>query len=288
MTDYRGRFAPSPTGPLHLGSLVAALGSWLDARHHGGCWLIRIEDIDPPRAVAGAAEAQLRVLQAHGLTSDEPVLWQSTRGVAYDAALRQLEAAGLLFDCRCSRADLADHGGIHRFCVATDSQRDPAKRLRGIDTMISFEDRLHGTQRQSLADEVGDTVLRRVDGLYAYQLAVVVDDAAQGITDVVRGADLLDSTPRQIFLQRALDLPTPRYLHLPLVLDAHGRKLGKSLAALPLDGSEPLRGLQAAWRFLLPETDSPEATAVDRWLRQAVARYSPARLRRSDAQAAVR
>ena len=251
MTSYRGRFAPSPTGDLHFGSLVAALGSWLDARAHGGEWLVRIEDLDPPREVAGAAERQLATLAAFGLEADAPVVRQSERAPLYDAALAGLEQAGRLFRCACSRSDLAASNGIHRACLRPWSPGLPyALRLRMPDETICFDDRCHGRTCQALATAVGDLVLRRSDGHYAYQLAVVVDDAAQGVTDVVRGADLLDSTPRQILLQRLLGLPTPRYLHLPLVRDEQGRKLSKSLAALPVDSSDPLPALRAAWRHL--------------------------------------
>ncbi|WP_149193324.1 tRNA glutamyl-Q(34) synthetase GluQRS [Luteimonas suaedae] len=249
---YRGRFAPSPTGPLHFGSLLAALGSWLLARHAGGEWRVRIEDLDPPREIAGVAEAQLRSLQAFGLVPDGEVLRQSTRGGIYRAALDQLLAAGDAFVCHCSRSGLAAAGGgVHHACIAGALRTDPAVRLRvPPGTRIAFDDLLQGRVEQDLYAEVGDFVLRRTDGCWAYQLAVVVDDAAQGITDVVRGADLLDSTPRQIFLQHRLGLPTPRYAHLPLVLDADGRKLSKSLAAVPVDDDDPLPALRAAWRAL--------------------------------------
>ena len=216
---YRGRFAPSPTGRLHFGSLVAALGSWLLARHHHGQWLVRVEDLDPPREVAGAARAQLATLAAFGMTSDLPVVWQSGRHDRYASALERLLAAGTAFECRCSRSELASAGGIHRRCVARDPARSPAIRLRVTDgSTVAFIDGLQGRIAQAVDRDVGDVVLRRADGFWAYQLAVVVDDAEQGITDVVRGADLLDSTPRQILLQRALGLPTPRYLHLPLIV----------------------------------------------------------------------
>lgn len=249
---YRGRFAPSPTGPLHFGSLLAAFGSWLLARHAKGEWWVRIEDLDPPREVAGAAEDQLRTLAAFGLTSDAPVVRQSERHALYRQALDRLLDAGAAFACHCSRSDLAAVGGIHRVCVAAPSRaRAPAIRLRVPDgTVVAFDDAVQGRVRQDVAAEVGDFVLRRADGYWAYQLAVVVDDADQGMTDVVRGADLLDSTPRQILLQRALGLPTPRYAHLPLVLDAQGRKLSKSLSALPVDARDPLPAMRAAWRAL--------------------------------------
>jgi len=283
---YRGRFAPSPTGPLHFGSLVAALGSWLDARHHDGSWLLRIEDIDPPRERPGATVAQLRTLQAMGLEADEPPLRQSSRREAYDAALAQLLAAGLAFECRCSRSDLAPSGGIHRACVEHPSGLNTALRMRMPAECIGFIDRLRGAQAQDVRREVGDVVLRRSDGLYAYQLAVVVDDAWQGVTDIVRGADLIESTPRQIALQRMLGLGTPRYLHLPLALDGAGQKLSKSLAALPIDDRDPLPALRAAWRFLLPDLPAPTAGSVERWLQRAVAAYRPDALRARDAAAA--
>ena len=247
---YRGRFAPSPTGPLHFGSLVAALGSWLIARHHDGEWLVRIEDIDPPREIAGAARQQVETLKAFGLHPDEPVLWQSARGEAYAAALARLVDAGHAFECRCSRSDLAADAGVHRGCVASDAKRQPAIRLRVGDERVGFNDVIQGRFEQIAREQIGDVVLRRADGLWAYQLAVVVDDAAQAITEVVRGADLLDSTPRQILLQRALGLRTPTYAHLPLVVDAQGRKLSKSCEARPVDPDDPLPALQHALSVL--------------------------------------
>lgn len=248
---YRGRFAPSPTGPLHFGSLLAAIGSWLLARAAGGEWLVRVEDLDPPREVAGAVATQLATLAAFGLESDEPVLWQSTRGETYQAVVARLLASGAAFACHCSRSDLAGDGGIHRHCGAGAHREDPSIRLRVPDgAVVEFDDAIQGHCVQDVAREVGDFVLRRADGWWAYQLAVVVDDAAQGVTDVVRGADLLDSTPRQLLLQRALGLPTPRHAHLPLVVDVQGRKLSKSLAALPVDPRDPLPALRAAWQAL--------------------------------------
>lgn len=252
-SGYVGRFAPSPTGPLHLGSLLAALGSWLRARSMDGRWLLRVEDIDPPREVAGAARAQLEALSAFGLEHDGEVLWQSHRSEAYTAALTRLLRADLAFECRCSRTDLAATGGIHRACVSHPSGHTPAVRLRvaaGEPGRIAFVDALQGPQQQAVDRTVGDFVLRRADGLWAYQLAVVVDDADCGITEVVRGADLLDSTPRQILLQRALGLATPAYLHLPLVLGPDGRKLSKSLNALPVDLADPMPALRWCWTAL--------------------------------------
>jgi glutamyl-Q tRNA(Asp) synthetase len=283
-TRYRGRFAPSPTGPLHLGSLTAALGSWLRARHAGGDWLVRMEDLDPPREVPGAARLQLDTLRAFGLEPDEPVLWQSTRGDAYRAALERLLEQGDAFPCRCSRSDLEPFGGIHRACVPAPSGRTRAFRVRLPVTELAFVDAIRGRFAQNLGEAVGDTVLRRADGPWAYQLAVVVDDAHQGITEVVRGADLLDSTPRQIHLQWRLGLPTPAYAHLPLLLDAGGAKLGKSLGAAAVDADAPLPALRAAYALLgqdaavLPERGTPAAA-----LARALAAFDPARIPARDA-----
>jgi glutamyl-Q tRNA(Asp) synthetase len=282
---YRGRFAPSPTGPLHLGSLLAAFGSWLLARQAGGEWLVRIEDLDPPREIAGAAQAQLDTLARFGLVPDAAPVWQSGRHALYRDALQRLLVDGLAFACSCSRSDLAAQGGIHRHCVATIPRSQPAYRLRvagdapGDSRIVAFDDGLQGRVSQDVAGEVGDFVLLRADGFWAYQLAVVVDDAAQGITDVVRGADLLDSTPRQILLQRALGLPTPRYLHLPLLLDGHGHKLSKSSAALPVDGAEPLPALRHCWA-LLGQDPAPlrGENSVDALLRCSLLHFDAARL----------
>lgn len=279
-SPYRGRFAPSPTGRLHIGSLVAALGSWLLARHHGGEWLIRVEDLDPPREIAGAARWQVDTLAAFGMESDLPIVWQSTRHARYADALARLLADGHAFECRCSRSDLAAAGGIHRACVASDPGRPPAIRLRVPEgTRVSFDDGLQGMVEQHIDREVGDVVLRRADGFWAYQLAVVVDDADQAITDVVRGADLLDSTPRQILLQRTLGLPTPRHLHLPLIVDAHGNKLSKSMASLPIDDDAPLPALRVAWQALgQPATVLDGAPTVTAALRLAIHEFQPDRL----------
>ena len=244
----RGRFAPSPTGPLHFGSLLAAFGSWLAARGTGAEWRIRIEDVDGGRVVPGAAHDQLHTLAAFGLEHDGPVVWQSARGDLYAAALQRLLDAGLAFECHCSRADVAATGGVHRACRPGARRTDPALRLRVPEgSHAAFDDAVHGHVAQDVGREVGDFVLRRADGWWAYQLAVVVDDAAQGITEVVRGADLLESTPRQLLLQRALGVAQPRYLHLPLVVDGDGRKLSKSAGSLPVDARDPLPALRAAW-----------------------------------------
>ena len=280
MAAYRGRFAPSPTGPLHAGSLVAALGSWLDARAHGGQWLVRIEDVDTPRCLPGAAERMLQQLAACGLVSDEPVTWQSQRGERYQQALNQLIDTGHAYPCGCSRKDIETALDIqgasrerHHIAVYPGTcrpergglQGKPARawRFRIHETAeVAWADRRLGPQAQNVAAEVGDFILRRADGLWAYQLAVVVDDAAQGITHVVRGQDLADNTARQILLQRALGLPTPAYLHTPLVLGANGEKLSKQNGALPLDLSDPLQALNAAAQALglSPRTGSvPQA-----------------------------
>lgn len=277
---YRGRFAPSPTGQLHPGSLVAAVGSWLCARHAGGEWLLRMEDIDPPREVAGSAASILAALPAFGLVADAPVLFQSQRGAAYDAAFEQLREAGHVFACWCSRSDLAASGDMHRDgrCIAApDADRPPAWRMRVPDIELDFNDALQGPQHQRLREQAGDFVIRRVEGLYSYQLACVVDDAFQGVTEVVRGVDLLDSTARQIWLQRCLGLPTPAYRHLPLVLGADGRKLSKSTQAFAVDSKDPMPALRNALAFLrVPVPDRP-ITAQD-LLAHALDHFDPALL----------
>jgi glutamyl-Q tRNA(Asp) synthetase len=266
---YRGRFAPSPTGPLHAGSLVAALASWLDARAHGGAWLVRIEDVDGPRCPQGTAELILGQLQRCGLMPDEPPQWQSAREDRYEQSLGRLIATGQAYPCGCTRKDidqsLAALGARHerhaeRVYPGTCRQGlggKPARawRLRSDDgrggpVVIDWVDRRLGPQRQDVTNEVGDFVLRRADGLWAYQLAVVVDDADQHITHVVRGEDLADNTARQILLQRALGLPTPAYLHTPLVLAADGHKLSKQNGAAALDLSDPLAAMHRAARVL--------------------------------------
>jgi glutamyl-Q tRNA(Asp) synthetase len=232
---YRGRFAPSPTGPLHLGSLVAALGSYLDAKAHGGEWLVRMEDIDTPRTVPGAADDILRTLERFGLEWDGPVLYQSTRIGTYEAAFEDLRKRDLIFPCGCFRKDVVNrYPGTCRHGIRGRLDT-PSWRFRVSGEIVHFEDRRLGPQSQNVQEYVGDFVLKRADGLFAYQLAVVVDDAYQGITDVVRGEDLLDSTARQILLQRALGFPQPRYLHLPLVLNETGQKLSKQNGATALD-----------------------------------------------------
>lgn len=295
-----GRFAPSPTGPLHAGSLVAALGSWLDARAQGGRWLVRIEDVDTPRCQAGADRVILQQLDALGLRPDGPVWRQSDRAGAYEQALKTLHGRGLVYPCACTRREIeAAHRSADR-PRAPDSElvypgtcrhglggrQARAQRLltsdaQGRDTTIDWVDQAHGPQSQNVTREVGDFVLRRADGLWAYQLAVVVDDAAQEVTDVVRGEDLRDNTPRQILLQRLLGLPTPRYRHLPLVRDDLGRKLSKQHGAPALDTSDRkavLRALGEAARTLGlhdPALEGPQrtvggASSVGDWLARAV------------------
>jgi len=250
ITPYRGRFAPSPTGPLHLGSLLAAVGSWLMARQADGQWLIRIEDIDPPREIKGAAQSHIETLKAFGMESDEPIMWQSHRNDRYREILQGLIDSGDAFECFCSRKDLSPHHGIHRFCVAKNAEKHAAIRLRIPDITIDFHDEFQANFSQVLGMEVGDMVIKRADGFWAYQLAVVVDDADQGITHIVRGLDLLSSTPKQIYLQRLLGFPTPRYAHLPLVLDSSGQKLSKSLSAYPVDPGDPIPALRRVWQLL--------------------------------------
>ncbi|WP_377154226.1 tRNA glutamyl-Q(34) synthetase GluQRS [Roseateles sp. UC29_93] len=289
---YVGRFAPSPTGPLHEGSLVAALASWLDARAHGGRWLIRIEDVDRPRCPAGTDAVVLSQLAQVRLLPDEPPIWQSKRDAAYQAALDRLIAAGWAYPCGCSRKDIAEaiaalggqrerHGElVYPGTCRHGLHGKPARawRLRSTSTVdgeaplrIDWRDRRLGGQSQDLTDEVGDFVLQRADGLWAYQLAVVVDDGWQGITDVVRGEDLADNTPRQIRLQELLGLPQPRYLHTPLVLGENGEKLSKQNGAQALDLGDPLAGLRRAGaRLGLPAL---EARTVSEWLARAVAAW---------------
>ena len=307
---YRGRFAPSPTGPLHAGSLVAALASWLDARAQQGQWLVRLEDTDRARCVAGVDRLILQQLADCGLQPDEAPVWQSERAVLYQLPLDALVQRGMAYPCGCSRKDIEDelarqgqarprHGelrypgtcrqGLHgkparAWRLRTDfpePNQPPNHVAIGVDaidseanTLIHWHDRRLGAQQQDVAAEVGDFVLKRADGGFAYQLAVVVDDAAQGITDVVRGEDLADNTARQILLQRQLGLVTPRYLHTPLVRDAQGEKLSKHTGAPALDTRAPLPALNAAAAMLglLPVAGSlPEALAS--WVAQWLARW---------------
>lgn len=288
---YRGRFAPSPTGPLHFGSLVAAVGSWADARARGGAWLMRMEDLDPPREAPDAADDILRTLEALGLEWDGPVMRQGERSAAYRAALDRLRGVGVLFACACTRREIADSAlsGGDGALVYPGTCREGlppgraarAERVRVGDAGIEVDDALQGRVRQDLARAVGDFVLARADGLFAYQLAVVVDDAAQGITDVVRGADLLDSTPRQVFLQHLLGLPAPRYLHLPVATGVAGEKLSKQTGAPAVDRSQPARALVAALRFLgQPVPEALARGSAGTVLEWAAANWDRARLPR--------
>lgn len=293
-STYCGRFAPSPTGPLHFGSLVAALGSYLDARAQDGQWRVRMEDLDTPRTAPGAADAILRALEAYGFEWQGPILYQSRRQDAYQAALERLKAAGLVFPCCCTRREVADslamnHGGA--IIPVAGEMRYPgtcrqglppgregrAWRLRVQDRRLQFLDRLQGWQSQNLEQDIGDFVLLRADGLFAYQLAVVVDDAEQGISDIVRGADLLDSTPRQLYLQSCLDLPTPSYLHLPVVANAAGEKLSKQTRARALDVARPLETLIKAYQFL-GQSLPAEVGSVTAFWSYALAHWDVARI----------
>ncbi len=287
---YRGRFAPSPTGPLHLGSLLAAVGSYLQARAHDGQWLLRIEDIDPPRQAPGAVDRILRSLEAHGLHWDEAVWYQSRRSTAYEASLERLHHDGWLYACTCSRKQIAQvaRRGVAGMiypgtCRAAGLPLRPGLGLRlRSEGIIHFRDRLQGEIRQDLAREIGDILLRRPDGLYNYQLAVVVDDAAQNITEVVRGHDLLALTPAQIHLQRLLQLPTPEYLHLPILVDATGHKLSKQTGARALDDNQATTNLRRVLGWLgLPGMDELAGASVEELLAWAVKHWNPSRLRQS-------
>lgn len=269
---YVGRFAPSPTGPLHFGSLVAALASWLDARAAEGRWLLRIEDLDAPRALPGAADDILRTLDRLGLGWDGPVLYQSRRSASYKAAVESLDT----YWCGCTRREIADsslgratdgaqiYPGTCRTGLAP-GKTPRALRVRTGGEEIAFTDRVQGPQRQVLEREIGDFVLLRADGQFAYQLAVVVDDAEQGVTDVVRGADLLDSTARQIYLQRRLGNPTPRYLHVPAAVNTAGEKLSKQTGARPVDAARKSDELRRVLRFLGQAETDDLAQAVKNW-----------------------
>lgn len=288
---YRGRFAPSPTGPLHLGSLIAALASYLDARHHGGSWLVRIDDLDPPREQAGAAASILKGLECHALQWDETITWQSERGPAYDKALAQLAAQGKTFYCDCSRAQLGHGGRCQGQCrQRQDRVSSPCATRIAIDRscIISLDDALQGYREEALGKDPGDFIIKRRDGLYAYQLAVVVDDAAAGITHVVRGSDLLDTTLRQVFLQQQLGLPTPHYCHLPVITNDSGQKYSKQNHAPTLDNDNAANNLRQALAFLAqdpPPTALEQAADILEW---ATAHWSAANIPRVMAAPASR
>lgn len=286
MTDpvpYRGRFAPSPTGPLHFGSLIAAVGSYLQARAHGGEWWVRIEDIDPPREVAGAGDAILASLEAHGLEWDR-LGYQHDRLERYAAALEQLQETGRLYPCTCSRREIAEAAGETGGSLiypgtcrgkAPGPDNRHALRLDTREAVIRFADRIQGEQTFRLHEQSGDYVLRRADGLYSYQLAVAIDDAEQGMTEVVRGTDLIDSTARQMYLHRLLGYDSPAYAHLPVAVDpATGRKLSKQTFARPLDDNRAARNVWDVLAFLgqappadLRQPDLPSVLqwAIDHW-----------------------
>jgi glutamyl-Q tRNA(Asp) synthetase len=285
---YRGRFAPSPTGPLHFGSLVAAVGSYLDARSLGGAWLVRMEDVDVPRCVSGAADAILRTLEVFGLDWDGEVVYQSRRTVLYEEAFQRLRDVGAAYPCGCTRKEIADsvlngvdgpiYPGMCRDGLPV-GREGRAWRVRTSGAgWLEFEDGLQGRITQNVEFEIGDFVVKRADGLFAYQLAVVVDDAAQGVTHVVRGADLLASTPRQIWLQRLLGLPTPIYMHLPVAVNAQGEKLSKQTLAAAIDRLDAAEAWWLALSFLCqapPPSLRGDARALRDW---AIANWEPARL----------
>ncbi len=285
---YRGRFAPSPTGPLHFGSLVTALASRVDALAHGGEWLLRIDDLDQGRCRPGMDDAILRTLERFGFGWDGELRYQSHTTAAYAEALARLEALEMIYYCRCSRRQVAANArrtGIEGPVYAgtcrdlgLDDAPGRAARVRTGDDPLGFSDRVFGYREQRLQRDMGDFVVRRADGFFAYQLAVVVDDALAGIDQVVRGADLLASTPRQIHLQRLLGLPTPRYLHVPLVRDAQGRKLSKRDAAHPVDESDPLGALLAAWRHL-EQVPPDTGLTLDEFWQWAPGAWRPERMR---------
>lgn len=288
---YRGRFAPSPTGPLHFGSLVAAVGSFLRARASGGEWLVRMEDIDPPREVPGAAADILRTLERFGMHWDGEVMYQSTRTNAYLAAIERLRAVGAAYPCGCSRREIADSGlrgidgpiypGTCREGAAPNKQAR-ALRVRTDGVAVAFDDGWQGRIESALDRDVGDFVVRRADGCIAYQLAVVVDDAAQGITEVVRGADLLLSTPRQLHLQRLLGAHTPAYAHLPVVMSAHGEKLSKQTGALSIGDEPAVPLLRRVLSFLgQREPEQEDAADLETFWRFAIATWDAQRVPRA-------
>ncbi|MEX2163316.1 MAG: tRNA glutamyl-Q(34) synthetase GluQRS [Sulfuricaulis sp.] len=274
--SYCGRFAPSPTGPLHFGSMVAAVGSFLQARQQGGQWLVRMEDLDPPREVPGAADDILRTLEVFGLHWDGEVVYQSRRSTLYKEALEKLKTKNALYPCACSRREIADssvngvdgpvYPGTCRDGIPL-GRAPRAWRVKVDGQQVEFKDAVQGPQSRNLAQDFGDFIVQRADGFFAYQLAVVVDDVEQSITEVVRGADLIESTPRQVHLQRLLNLPTPKYLHLPVVLNAQGEKLSKQTLAAPLDPARPLPALIQVLRFLGQEApkELAEGSTEDFW-----------------------
>ncbi|MBZ0092322.1 MAG: tRNA glutamyl-Q(34) synthetase GluQRS [Sulfuricellaceae bacterium] len=285
---YVGRFAPTPSGPLHFGSLLAAVGSYLEARSRGGAWRVRMEDIDRPRVQPGAAEGIVRILDALGMAWDGEILYQSQRDEAYREALRELERLGAVYPCACTRKEIADSslggpaGPVYSGACrqGLSSRRAPcAARVRTVADVLVFDDSLQGRIAQSVEREVGDFVVRRADGQFSYQLAVVVDDAEQGISDVVRGIDLIDSTPRQIYLQSLLGLPTPSYLHLPVAVNGRGEKLSKQTRAPAVSCQDPVATLCRTMRFLRQEPPPGlEGESLDAFWQWAIAHWQPQRL----------
>jgi glutamyl-Q tRNA(Asp) synthetase len=288
LTVYRGRFAPSPTGPLHMGSLVAAVGSYLDAKSNHGEWLVRIDDLDPPRIVPGASKNILSTLESLGMEWDSEVVYQSQRSDIYQEALASLNKLGLIYPCVCTRKEIAGaammgmNGPIYPgTCRNNRSVREKlsAWRIKTKGDPIVFQDLLSGSICQRLNREVGDFVLQRADGVYAYQLAVVVDDAEQNITHVVRGVDLQDSTPRQIYLQQLLGYPMLMYMHLPLVTNHAGEKLSKQTQAAPVDLSNALAQLVTAIRFLGQEPpESLNSSDIPSFWQWAIQNWRPAKI----------
>lgn len=272
---YRGRFAPSPTGPLHLGSLIAALASYLDARKNAGTWLVRIEDLDPPREVAGAATSIIQSLEHHGLSSDEDIVKQSERAPAYSKALQQLHNSGDTFLCDCSRAQLGPLGNCQRSCDQHQhAVTQPAATRIKVCAEVEFQDYLQG--QQTLPLETENFLVHRKDGLYAYQLAVVVDDAAQGITHIIRGSDLLDTTAKQVHLQQSLGYSTPAYYHIPVISNAQGQKFSKQNHAPALKRESAAANLRDALRFLLQPPPPAKITQTGELLNFAIENWSTA------------
>ncbi|NVK39141.1 MAG: tRNA glutamyl-Q(34) synthetase GluQRS [Gammaproteobacteria bacterium] len=283
-TPYIGRFAPTPTGPLHFGSLIAALASYLDAKAHDGKWLLRIEDLDPPREDPAASERMPHQLLDHGLQWDGDIQYQSQHSANYEAALKQLAANKRTFACGCSRKQLSVHNGLHQGDCHFNQQGPAAIRLAVPDESIGVQDRIYGHYEQNLLNDVGDQVLKRKDGFYAYQLAVVVDDYLSGINHVVRGVDLLDNTPRQIFLMQCLGYPVPSYLHIPLAINEHGQKLSKQNQATAIESQDAKANILKALSFLQQDISSTMSNSSLRdILQMACQNWQPSRIQPNQA-----
>lgn len=283
ITPYIGRFAPTPTGPLHFGSLVAALASYLDAKAHNGIWLLRIEDLDPPREDPSASSRIPEQLQQHGLFWDGSIQFQSQHSDRYEHYLKQLAQSNATFPCQCSRKQLAACGGLHQgICELRDPHGPAAIRLLLPEQTVSLNDRVYGHYAQCLKRDVGDQVLKRKDGLYAYQLAVVVDDHEAGINHVVRGVDLLDNTPRQIYLMDCLGFERPQYLHIPLATNPQGQKLSKQNQATAIEAKDAKTNLLAALDFLQQDTKPQmRSGSVADLLKCAIDNWQPSRIQAS-------